>query len=182
MKVFIGGSRRIPDLNEDVRDCLDQIIKKGFQVLIGDANGGDKAVQGYLHSRGYEKVEVFRMSGYCRNNLGNWKLREIDAPNGARGFEYYSAKDEQMTNESAIGLMLWDGDSRGTLANVSRLLDQQKKVVVYLSPSREFRTLRSKSDLADIQSAPNRTHRPQPRKQSPSLQRKTSKVQSQRLF
>jgi hypothetical protein len=182
VKVFIGGSRRISRIDEAVRERLDRIIEKRFPVLIGDANGADRSVQNYLHSRGYENVEVFCMRGNCRNNIGNWKLREIEALNGAKGFEYYSTKDEQMTTESTIGLMLWDGVSRGTLANVSRLLDQQKRVVVFLSGSREFRTLRTKSDMRTLSSVSESSHRPQPRKQAPSLRRKTAKVRSQQLF
>lgn len=181
-KVFIGGSRRISKLNDDIRARLESIIEKGFPVLVGDANGADKAVQNYLHSRGYEKVEVFCMRGNCRNNVGNWKLREIEPPNGAKGFEYYSAKDEQMTAESSIGLMLWDGGSRGTLANVSRLLDQRKKVVVYLSQSGKFRTLRAKSDLQGLNPVSARPHRPMERKQPPLVHRKSAKIQNQQLF
>jgi hypothetical protein len=42
-KVFVGGSRKISRLNEQVRKRLDQIIEKQLQVLLGDANGADKA-------------------------------------------------------------------------------------------------------------------------------------------
>jgi len=51
-----------------------------------------------------------------------------------------------MADEGSIGFMLWDGKSRGTLANVLRLMEQGKKVVVYLAPSKQFTTLRNMSD------------------------------------
>jgi hypothetical protein len=44
MKVFIAGSRWLSRLSADVRSRLDTIIEKGFTILIGDANGADKAV------------------------------------------------------------------------------------------------------------------------------------------
>ena len=147
IKVFIGGSRRVTRLSSQVRQRLDEIIRKQFPVLIGDANGADKAVQQYLHSQGYDRVEVFCTEGHCRNNVGHWKVRAVPAPHGSeRNFEYYAAKDRQLAEEGSIGLMLWDGTSRGTPANVLRLIEQGKKVVIYLVPLREFRTLRNLAD------------------------------------
>jgi hypothetical protein len=145
-KVFIGGSRKIGRLGAEVRQRLDRIIEKKLQVLIGDANGADKAVQVYLRSRGYERVEVYCMDGVCRNNVGGWVTRHIPASKKTKGFEYYSAKDIEMTNESTVGFMLWDGSSRGTLSNISRLIEQNKKVVVYVAPLREFVTLSSRDE------------------------------------
>jgi hypothetical protein len=143
-KVFIGGSRRIRRLPGKVRERLERIIEKRFPVLIGDANGADRAVQEYLSDRGYDRVQVFCMEGICRNNIGGWNTRIILAPKGAKGAGYYSVKDEEMTKESTIGLMLWDGNSKGTLANISRLLDQGKKVVVYIAAQHDFVTLTGK--------------------------------------
>lgn len=149
-KVFIGGSRAITKLNQKVRFRLDKIMEEGFPILIGDANGADKAVQNFLCSRNYNQVEVFCMDGSCRNNIGGWKSRCISSANGARGRAYYSAKDVKMTNESTIGFMLWDGDSRGTLANIMRLVDQSKKVVVFVAPINDFRTIRSQKDASEL--------------------------------
>lgn len=147
MKVFIGGSRRVSRLGEQVRARLDEIMRKRLPVVIGDSNGADKAVQDYFRRRAYEQVEVFCMEGRCRNNAGNWKIRPVPAPGGGkRDFEYYSAKDRRMADECSIGFMLWDGKSRGTLANVFRLLDQGKKVVVYLASTKDFATLRCMGD------------------------------------
>ncbi len=146
IKVFIGGSRKIGRLSAEVRQRLDRIIEKKLQVLIGDANGADKAVQMYLSGRGYERVEVYCMDGVCRNNVGSWVTHHILSSKKTKGFEYYSAKDIEMTNESTVGFMLWDGSSRGTLSNISRLIAQNKKVVVYVAPRREFMTLSSRDE------------------------------------
>ncbi|MCY4588075.1 MAG: hypothetical protein OXB98_18755 [Bryobacterales bacterium] len=126
---------------------MDRIILKGFEVLVGDANGADKAVQRYFKDRGYSNVHVFCMSGRCRNNLGNWPAEEVPAPKGMTGRNLYAIKDRVMTERSSIGFMLWDGESAGTLANVLRLLDQKKTVVVYHSKSRESLTLENSQDL-----------------------------------
>ena len=145
-KVFIGGSRRVSRLNADVRRRIDRIIEQGFPVLVGDANGADKAVQKYLQSRGYEAVEVFCSGGECRNNLGKWPVRAVATSQGRRDFDYYAAKDEQMAQEASVGFMIWDGKSAGTLANAARLLRQDKKVVVYATPAKRFLTLKAEAD------------------------------------
>ena len=49
---------------------------------------------------------------------------------------------------AAIGLMVWDGQSRGTLMNVLRLADRNKPVVVYVQPGKGFVDVRTQSDLS----------------------------------
>ena len=44
MKVFIGGSRKISRLNDSLRKRIEQMIQKNLQILLGAANGADKAV------------------------------------------------------------------------------------------------------------------------------------------
>lgn len=146
-KVFMGGSRRVSRLNPEIRRHLDRIIEQGLEVLVGDANGADKAFQRYFKDRGYSNVHVFCMSGRCRNNLGNWPSEEVTAPEGVTGRNFYAVKDHVMTDQSSVGFMLWDGKSTGTLANVLRLLAQDKPVVVYHSKSRESFTLKNAHDL-----------------------------------
>lgn len=150
-KVFVAGSRRVTRLTKEVKLRLDKIIKQGLTVLIGDANGADKAAQEYLLSKSYSNVMVFCMEGYCRNNAGDWPKRKIEAANASRrNFEYFSAKDRAMAGESDYGLMLWDGKSRGTLRNILDLTRRRKPVVVCLAPSRSFLTLRDAKDVPRI--------------------------------
>lgn len=142
-KVFIGGSRHASRLSADVKRRLDNIIDKGFPIVVGDAPGADKAVQVYLHSKNYGNVEVFCSEGACRNNVGGWRMRSVPAHTRTRDAQFYSAKDRAMADEATIGLMVWDGKSLGTLLNVFRLLRLGKKVVVYAVPDRRFLELRT---------------------------------------
>ena len=144
--VFIGGSRRISHLAPQVERRLDRIVEKKLLVLIGDANGADKAVQRYLHSKHYENVEVFCTGEVCRNNVGNWKLRRVASEASERNFDFYAAKDRLMSHQATVGLMIWDGKSVGTLLNVRRLLGKQKKVVVYDAPQARFWELKAQSE------------------------------------
>jgi hypothetical protein len=150
-KVFIGGSRRLSRLNHDVRRRLDAIVDKGFTVILGDANGTDKAVQQYLSSKNYRDVLVFCMDSGCRNNLGGWPTRTITAAEPMRrDFAYYSSKDRAMSEAADYGLMLWDGRSRGTLTNIVHLVSEGKPVVVYVAPESSFYTLRRSRQLAEM--------------------------------
>lgn len=149
-KVFVGGSRRISRLNEQLRKRLDQIIQRKLQVLLGDANGADKAVQSHLAERGYQSVQVFCSGGDCRNNLGPWEVKSVRPPHNRRDFEYFTAKDAAMAQEADVGFMLWDGQSSGTVVNAARLIAAGKPVVVYIAPEKEFRTLKSQSDFEEL--------------------------------
>jgi hypothetical protein len=75
MKIFIGGSRAVSKLNAVIRARIDDVvISRGHTVIVGDANGADKAVQQYLADRHYPHVVVFCMES-CRNNIGSWPTR-----------------------------------------------------------------------------------------------------------
>jgi len=148
--VFIAGSRAISRLSEDVKHRIDTMIAKDFTILVGDANGADKAVQRYLAEKQFRNVIVHCMTGNCRNNIGGWPTREVSADPGSRGFAYYSTKDLAMANNAEYGLMLWDGESKGTLNNVLNMIHQNKIVIVYYAPKKEFQTLRKPSDVTQL--------------------------------
>jgi hypothetical protein len=145
--VFVAGSRQISRLPTEVKARLDTMIEKGFQILVGDANGADKAVQRYFADKAYPNVLVHCMKDHCRNNVGNWPTRQVAAPRGAKGFDYYSLKDGAMAEAAEYGLMLWDGKSKGTVNNVVNLSRDHKPVVVYVAPTRQFRTIKTFDDL-----------------------------------
>jgi hypothetical protein len=148
VKVFIGGSRAISRLNELLRLRLDRIMAEGHEVLVGDASGADRIVQQYLADHHYADVTVYCTGGRCRNNVGLWVTAAVSPPIGVhRGAEFYAAKDREMAANATHGLMLWDGESRGTLTNVRNLLRDHKPVVVYLSPARTFITVKTAADL-----------------------------------
>jgi hypothetical protein len=144
--VFIGGSRAISRLAPEVAQRLDRIIEKNFPVLLGDANGADKAVQKYLESKHYRNVEVFCSGDISRNNIGNWEPRRVSSKPRERNFDFYAAKDRLMTERATVGFMIWDGKSVGTLLNVKRLLRRQKKVVVYDASRGQFSELKAESE------------------------------------
>ena len=148
--VFIAGSRHLSRLSAEVKARIDTIVEKGFAILVGDANGIDKAVQRYLADRAYPNVTVHCMARNCRNNVGGWPTHESEAPPGARGFDYYATKDQAMVDSANYGLMLWDGESKGTLNSVLKMCELGKPVVVYLATKAAFYSVRSLEDLPPL--------------------------------
>lgn len=148
--VFVAGSRTLSRLNAQVKERLDNILKQNLTVLVGDANGADKAVQRYLAERTYPHVVVYCMD-LCRNNIGNWPThaKKTD-PGVAHDRHYYGIKDLAMANDASCGFMIWDGTSKGTLTNVINLLGAQKKVLLYYSPKKHFFTVRTTEDLHHV--------------------------------
>lgn len=149
-KVFFGGSRRLARLNQQVKERASNLIDEGFLVLIGDANGADKAIQKFFAERAYPNVIVFHTGTSCRSNLGKWRTHSVAVERTERGFAYYAAKDLAMSQEADYGFMIWDGESAGTINNVLNLLERGKKVLVYVSPRKEFLTLRTAMDAARL--------------------------------
>ena len=148
--VFIGGSRRLTRLDPALRERVDNIVARGFTILIGDANGADKCVQKYLAEKNYANVIVYHTGDDCRNNLGHWKMDSVVPRSSRKDFEFYAAKDLEMTKEASYGLMLWDGLSKGTLNNIINLLKEKKPVLVYFAPEKQFIALNDIRDLKGI--------------------------------
>ena len=149
--VFIAGSRAISRLNEAIRQRLDRVMAEGHHVLVGDANGADCIVQQYLAGQGYANVTVYCTGLKCRNNVAPWQTVNVAPPaDAARGFDFYAAKDRAMAEAATHGLMLWDGESRGTYANIRNLIAGHKPVVVYLSPTKSFVNVRTQTDLEEM--------------------------------
>lgn len=147
--VFLGGSRAISKLNSVIREQLTNLMNHRCTILIGDANGADKAMQRFFADHRYENVIVFCMNDF-RNNLGSWQTRVIRADRKTRGFSYFSMKDKEMSREVRCGLMLWDGMSKGTLRNILELVADHKKVLVYLAPEKRFYKLTTEEELGDL--------------------------------
>lgn len=145
-KVFLSGSRSISRLNDDIRSRVQCVIDKDFNVIIGDANGADKALQQFLYERHYSNVTVFCAGASCRNNIGSWNVHTVDVDAHLKGRDFYTAKDKVMARHADYGLVLWDGKSAGSIANVLELLENEKYSVVYFAPEKKFYNIKTVED------------------------------------
>jgi adenine-specific DNA-methyltransferase len=114
--------------------------------VVGDATGADKAVQKYLLNRSYKKVSVFCSGDSCRNNLGNWEPQFVKPSKARTGFQFYAAKDREMALAADFGLMIWDGESPGTVLNVLRLVHAGKKAVLFNAPEEKTLSFKAPTD------------------------------------
>jgi len=122
-------------------------MAQAFTILVGDANGVDKAVQKHCADKYYRQVIVFCAGDSCRNNLGGWETRHIDVDRSTKDYKFFMAKDIEMAKEADYGFMIWDAKSSGTLSNILELLEMGKKVLVYMEPDKDFVKLHSTEDL-----------------------------------
>jgi len=150
-KVFFGGSRSLSALDSAVRPRLRNVIVQEHAVLVGDANGVDRAVQSFFAAEGYRNVVVYCMDGEWRNNVGSWPIEAVSSGGRKKDFGYFALKDARMSREADYGFMVWDGESRGTLNNVLTLAQHGKPVLVYRSPAREFLQIKSIHEVEQLQ-------------------------------
>ncbi|MDD2815677.1 MAG: hypothetical protein PHP00_08060 [Thiotrichaceae bacterium] len=145
--VFISGSREIRILTTLVRDRLQNIVNQQFSIVVGDANGADKAVQKYLAEINYTQVSVYYAGSLCRNNLGNWHVESIQVDAKLKGRDFYTQKDKAMAAQADYGFVLWDGKSIGSFNNINELLSRNKKVLVYFTPEQTFIPMSKSEDI-----------------------------------
>ena len=131
MKIFIGGSISIKQLDSKVKIKLDKLIKENAEILVGDAYGVDSLIQKYCLEKGYKNVTIYTCNYQPRNNWGNFKTKRIFPAQGVFGREFYTQKDIAMSYDCDCAFMIWDGYSKGTLNNIIRLSELNKTVDVY---------------------------------------------------
>ena len=148
--VFVSGSRRVSRINDMIRDRIRNMIDQDFRIVVGDANGADKALQKFLAEMQYSNVIVFFSGKTCRNNIGEWDTRQITVDPSLKGRAFYTQKDKAMAAEADYGFVLWDGKSAGSISNVFELLKHGKKIVVYFAPEKQFLTVSSLDDAKEL--------------------------------
>ena len=132
MNVFISGSITINKLPKSAINKIDNIINQNITVCIGDAKGADLLVQKYLSKKQYANVIVYFVGNEIRNNVGNWRVKHIETNITKKCRELYTAKDEAMAKDADYGLMIWDGQSKGTLNNINNMKQANKRFFVIL--------------------------------------------------
>lgn len=129
-KLFVSGSISITELSDKAKELLDGAIKEQAHFLIGDADGVDSLVQSYLKEQDYNDVTIYHTGEKLRNNLRDWEVVSVPNPEGLEGREKYTLKDIAMSKDSDQALMIWDGQSKGTLRNIQDMKDQEKEYEV----------------------------------------------------
>ncbi len=150
LRIFIAGPRLISELDENINKKLNSICEKGYDVLVGDADGIDSSIQKFLNDMKYKNVTVFASRGIARNNYGDWKIENVVVAENVAGFDFYATKDLEMAKSADIGFMIWNGKSKGTFNNMINLLNLGKEVILYYAPNQKFYQFKTMKDLNDF--------------------------------
>ena len=135
-KVFISGSISIKRLPKEALKSIDKIISKKFEILVGDARGIDFLVQEYCDSRGYHNVTVYSIYDIPRNKISDkFRFEKVEVSESVRKKrepERQREKDKAMTRDCDYCLVIWNGKSKGSYANILRAKELKKglKVVI----------------------------------------------------
>lgn len=141
--IFVSGSSKTQDessgyyrkeLPKDIQKQLDDHMRRGNRIIVGDAPGIDRQVQDYLNSKKYRNVEVYGPGKEVRYTANsNWKTNPIDDPDHEPGSkEWLAKKDIAMTEAADEGLaIVLDEGAKATRKNVQRLSESGKGVRVY---------------------------------------------------
>ncbi|HHE3507122.1 TPA: hypothetical protein ACPDKD_000414 [Pasteurella multocida] len=129
--VFISGSIGLKKLSDTHKERINRIISRGFRIVIGDANGADLRVQKHLSDVKYPYVDVYYTGDKPRNNVGDWKTRPIQPTKNLKGALLHQEKDKSMVSIADYALIIWDGESVGSIINAYRMsLDGKQSSII----------------------------------------------------
>lgn len=131
-KVFICGSRSVYKLQGDAQELISKLNASGNSFIVGDCYGADYEVQKYLSK--IDATYTVYYSGAFPRHQWDYAMETVRVPvpdNISRGREYHAIKDKQMCADADILVALWDGTSKGTLANITAFKDSGKTAYVF---------------------------------------------------
>ena len=141
---------RIKNLDNNVANRINNIVKSNYQIIVGDADGVDSSVQKYLKQKKISLVVVYCSGDQPRNNFGHWITEKIHTESSPGTRAFFSAKDIRMAEDCDYGLMVWDTKSTGTLSNAIELLKREKISLIYINKAKEFLKVKDVTDLEKV--------------------------------
>lgn len=141
--VFVSGSSKTQDesseyyrkkLPKAIRSKLNDKMRRGDKIVVGDAPGIDRQVQDYLNAKEYSNVEIYGPGKKVRYTANSkWKTNPIDAPEFEEGSkEWLAKKDIVMSTIADEGIaVILDEGAKATRKNIERMLSSGKPVSVY---------------------------------------------------
>jgi len=152
MKVFIGGSRNIKELDENVVRALFDELNANAKILVGDADGVDTEIQKFCKKHNYNEIVIYASNGKARNNVGNFKVHTVPVGKNTYSKKFFVEKDIAMTNEADYGIVIWDSKSKGSLEQLYRMVRQNKPCHVYLVEEKRWVEIESENTIKGISS------------------------------
>lgn len=139
-KVFISGSISIKKLPLEVINSIEIMIEKNMTILVGDALGVDSLVQDIFNKKNYFNVIIYSITSTPRYKANiKFQEKKIQVNQDIKSQrKRQTYKDEAMTKDSTFSLVIWDGKSKGSYANIKRALELKKGVKVYYTKTESY--------------------------------------------
>jgi hypothetical protein len=139
-KVFISGSISVKSLNKLLLESFNKILLNNLEVLVGDAPGIDTLVQDFFNRSNYTNLTVYSIQSFPRYKANdNFQTKYIEVSNEVKKErERQTFKDEAMSSEANYSLVIWDGKSKGSYANIIRALKLKRAIKVYYTIKNNF--------------------------------------------
>lgn len=118
-KLLLMGSSafKVKELPVEIKERIDDAIKRGITIIVGEAPGANRLYQDYLKTKGYRNVVVGH-AVRLRYNAGNWK----DVQYGGNLKE----REKKMIENCDSAIVIWMNNS-GVIAENLELLKRLKK-------------------------------------------------------
>ncbi len=141
-KLLLMGSKffKAEKLPDELKDKIDQAIKKKMSIIVGEAPGSCWLFQDYLQTKNYKKVIVGHAKS-IRYNAGNWQTKQF----GSDVME----REQNMIDECDSAIIIWTDKSGVIAENLELLKRLEKPVFLYEYTTK---TKKGKADWLD----PNR--------------------------
>ena len=120
--IFLGSSKTVGEIPVEASNEIIEYMNLGYRFVVGDCRDADYFIQKILLNNNYKNVIVYYSGERCRINLGNWEEKYVPADKNSKGYDIYKRKDEQMAIDCDEGFMILNGATRGTMANIERLI------------------------------------------------------------
>lgn len=150
MKVFTGGSLSIRELPDDVCARVAQLAGENAEFLVGDAAGVDLAFQRLFSELEISAVTIYFSGPQPRNNVGRWVALRENTINAKSGHRMHTQKDFVMASLADSGVMVWDGESAGTIVNCINLIQTNKRCELWYSELGRSINLRTDRELEEL--------------------------------
>ena len=139
-RVFISGSISIKALPDKVIESINKIEQQKFAILVGDAKGIDTLIQKKSENDHYDNVSICSIYEVPRNLLSNtFKICQVECDSSIKSErKRQTFKDSYMTRNSDYSLVVWDGKSKGSYANIVRSLESGQAIKIYLDTEARF--------------------------------------------
>jgi hypothetical protein len=150
LKVFTGGSLSIRELPDDVRVRISELAEENAEFLVGDAAGVDLAFQRLFSELGISAVTIYFSGPQPRNNVGRWMALRENTINAKSGHRMHTQKDFVMASLADSGVMVWDGESAGTIVNCVNLIETNKLCELWFAEIGRSISLRTQIELEEL--------------------------------